>query len=511
MKGYPVSKESFDKLHARMQTLSDIGGAAALLGWDQRTHMPARGASVRAERLATMVSISHEMLTSDETGALIADAEDHVRAMGDDSFEASLWRLVKRRFDKAMLVPKELSVEQQRAASAGYIAWRKSRAESDYAQFRDALQHNIDLTKQTVDALRSYFPDAEEDYDILLDDYEHGMRTSDIVRVFNDLRVATKDLLKTVTDSGETDRDAILHGNFPADKQQKLVEVVVRQLGFTEDAFDLAETTHPFESSMAINDIRLTTKYEEDFFNPSFFGTMHEFGHGLYEHQISEAYERTPLARGVSMAWHESQSRMMENLVGRGRSFWDWAMPQVQKVFPDQFSGVSADDMYRAVNAMGPSLIRIEADELTYNLHIIIRFELERDLIAGKVTADDLPEAWSEKFRDYFGIDVPNDADGVLQDVHWSQGSFGYFPTYALGNVLGAMLWEKIHAEIPALDQEISAGELGTLREWLRENIHQHGSFYTPNDLLDKVLSVRQLDAAPLVNYLTAKVSELYG
>lgn len=506
-----MSKDSYDKLLSRVQTLSDIGGAAALLGWDQRTHMPARGASVRAERLATLVSIAHEMLTSDETGQLIADAEGHVKSTGDDSFEASLWRMVKRRYDKTKLIPKELSVEMQRASSTGYTAWRKSREASDYSQFRDALQHNIDLTKQTVDALRGYFPDAEEDYDILLDDYEQGMKTADVVRVFDDLKVATKELVKKVADNGDTNRDEILHGSFPAKKQEELVRIVVKQLGFTDEAFDLATTTHPFESSMAINDIRLTTKYEEDFFNPSFFGTMHEFGHGLYEHQISEQYERTPLARGVSMAWHESQSRMMENLVGRGRPFWDWAMPQVQQVFPEQFSGVSADQMYRAVNAMGPSLIRIEADELTYNLHIIIRFELERELISGAVTTDDLPEAWSAKFRDYFNIEVPNDAEGVLQDVHWSQGSFGYFPTYALGNVLGAMLWEKIHAEIPALDASISTGELKPLREWLGENIHQYGSFYEPADLLEKVLGVRKLDAAPLIAYLTNKVGELYG
>jgi carboxypeptidase Taq len=210
------------------------------------------------------------------------------------------------------------------------------------------------------------------------------------------------------------------------------------------------------------------------------------------------------------MAWHESQSRMLENLVGRGRPFWDWAMPLVHEVFPQQFDGVSADEMYRAVNAMGPTFIRIEADELTYNLHIILRFELERELMSGAVTTADLPEAWNAKFKEYFGIEVPEDAQGVLQDVHWSQGSFGYFPTYALGNVLGAMLWEKINGEIPSLTDDISSGEFGSLRGWLKENIHQHGSFYLPMDLLEKVMGVRQLDAKPLIAYLTNKVDELY-
>jgi carboxypeptidase Taq len=473
--------------------------------------MPSRGAAVRSERLATLVTIAHEMMTSDEMGELIANSEDHVTSLGEESFEAALWRKVKRDYDKTRLIPTELSAELQRAADAGYVAWAKSRAASDYTQFQDALQHNISLTKEAVDALRSYFPDAEEDYDILLDDYETGMKTSDITRVFDELKIATKDLVAKVAENGSTDRDAVLHGNFPADKQEELTRLMVKQLGYTDDAFNLATTTHPFESSMSINDIRITTKYEDDFFNPSFFGTMHEFGHGLYEHQISEAYERTPLARGASMAWHESQSRMMENLVGRGRPFWDWAMPKVQEVFAQQFAGVSADDMYRAVNAMGPSFIRIEADELTYNLHIILRFELERELMSGAVTTADLPEAWNAKFKEYFGIDVPDDAQGVLQDVHWSQGSFGYFPTYALGNVLSAMLWERINAEIPSLADDISSGEFGSLRGWLKENIHQHGSFYLPMDLLEKVMGVRQLDAKPLIAYLTSKVDELYG
>ncbi len=506
-----MSKESYDQLLQRTQTLSDIMGAGALLGWDQRTHMPANGAAVRAERLATLVSIAHDMMTSDEMGELIEQAQPYADEQGPASFEGALLRVVKRRFDKMSLIPKELSVERQRASSTGYVAWHKARAASDYMQFRDALQHNISLTRDVADAQRGYFPDAEEDYDILLDDYEQGMKTSDVSRVFDDLKVATKELLGKVVASGQNDRDKVLHGTFPAEKQRQLVTTVVHQLGYTDDSFDLAETLHPFESSMAINDVRITTKYDESYFNPSFFGTMHEFGHGLYEHQISEAFERTPLARGVSMAWHESQSRMMENLVGRGRPFWSWAAPEVEKTFPEQFAGMSADDMYRAVNAMGPSLIRIEADELTYNMHIIIRFELERELLAGTVTTDDLPEAWHAKFREYLGVDVPNDAQGVLQDVHWSQGSFGYFPTYALGNVLGAMLWEKINVELPSLQDEIAKGELGSLREWLGENIHRHGSFYTPNDLLDRVLGVRALDAQPLVRYLTAKVDELYG
>jgi carboxypeptidase Taq len=506
-----MSHEDFQKLLKRVQQVQDLGGAAGLLGWDQRTIMPAKGTAVRAERLATLAGLAHEIFTSDETGDLLNKTESHVGSMPEDGFEASLWRIVKRDYDKQKRIPTQLSEDLQRAANLGYEAWHVSRAESDYSQFQDALQRNIDLNKQVVSIHREAMPGVEDDYDILLDDYEPGMKTSDITRVFDRLKEATKPLVQQIAVSGISGRDELVHGQFPTAKQDALVRTVVQQLGFTDDAWRLDVTAHPFASSMATSDIRITTKFEEDYFNPSFFGTMHEFGHGLYERQVSPDLERTPLARGASMMWHESQSRMWENLVGRGRPFWTWALPKVQEVFPEQFGDTSTDEMYAAVNAMGPSLIRIEADELTYNLHIILRFELERDLFSGSVTPQDLPEAWNSKISDYFSIDVPNDAQGVLQDVHWGSGSFGYFPTYALGNVLSAMLWEKITAENTGLLDDFEKGEFSGLRTWLGENIHQYGSKYMPMDLLDKVLGVRQLNAEPLINYLTAKVNDLYG
>lgn len=262
---------------------------------------------------------------------------------------------------------------------------------------------------------------------------------------------------------------------------------------------------------MAISDIRITTRYLPNFFNSAFFGSMHEFGHGLYERQVSLELNRTNLASGTSMAWHESQSRMWENLVGRGRPFWDWAIGPVRDAFPDTFGAASPDDVYRAVNTMHPSLIRVEADELTYNLHIILRFELEREILSGDVALKDLPEAWNQKMEDYLGIRPPDDADGVLQDVHWSSGLFGYFPTYALGNVLSLQLWDRITQEVPGLEDGFRAGEFGPLRDWLGENVHQHGSKFLPKDLMERVLGTRKLDPVPLTNYLEAKVQDLYG
>lgn len=504
-----MSQEVFDQLLRRVRQVNDLTGAAGLLGWDQRTLMPTRGADVRAERIATIAGLAHEIFTGDETGDLLNRSADFASTKGNDSFEGALWKLVKRQYDKLKLIPTELSEEMQRAAQQGYMAWHTSRAASDYSLFEPAMSRNLELTKEVLGILRDAM-EVEDDYDVLLDDYEPGMKASDIDRVFDRLKEATKPLVQQVSERAD-DRAALVNGHFPTADQKKLVHSVVKQLGFTDDAWRLDVTAHPFASSMAINDIRITTKYEEDYFNPSFFGTMHEFGHGLYEHQVSESLERTPLARGASMMWHESQSRMWENLVGRGRPFWTWAMPKVQEVFPEQFSKATADDMFRAVNAMGPSFIRIEADELTYNLHIILRYELERAMIAGDVTVRDLPEAWNAKIKDYLGLEVPSDAQGVLQDVHWGSGSIGYFPTYALGNVLGAMLWKRINDENANLTDDFERGEFGRLRTWLGENIHQYGSTYMPMDLLEKVLGVRQLDAEPLIGYLTEKVNDLYG
>lgn len=506
-----MSQEKYDQLFSRLQTITDLAGASSVLSWDMHTHMPPKGATVRAERLATLSATLHGMLVADETGQLIDAAEEYARSQGDDSFELAIWKDARRRYDKAKLIPTELAAELERAFSLGNHAWMEARKNDDYEAFKPFLKRNYELTQQVVDLTRSYYPDAEEDYDILLDDYEQGMKTRDVAAVFDAFKEGARPLVEKVAAHAGDGRDAVTFKHFPKADQQKLVEEIVKAVGFTDDAWDLTETTHPFEQSMAINDIRITTKYEEDFFNPSFFGTLHEFGHGLYEHQIDEKYERTSIGHGVSMAWHESQSRMWENLVGRSLPFWKWATPKVKSVFGEQFAGMEAEDIYRAVNVMGPSLIRIEADELTYNYHIIIRFELERELLAGNVSFDDLPDAWNAKIKDYLGIDVPNFREGVLQDVHWSFGSVGYFPTYALGNFLGAMLWKRINTDLPNLASEFEAGEFGSLREWSREHIHQYGSHYSPSDLMEKVLGTRTLCADPLLEYLTQKVDELYG
>ena len=506
-----MSDETFQQLKKRIQQVNDLNGAAGLLGWDQRTYMPPKGAGARAERMSTLAELSHEIFTSDETGALLDQLADYAKAQPADSDEAALWRIVRRDYDKEKIIPAGLSADLQRASILGYQAWAEARPASDFARFLPALERNIELNKQVIQIQREANPDIADDYDVLLDDYEPGLTTAEVTRVFDRLKEATVPLLRQVVANADKVSDALVHGSFPVAQQDALVRDVVRQLGYNDDSWRLDVTEHPFASPMAIEDIRLTTKFEEDFLNPALFGTMHEFGHGLYERNVSPSLERTPLARGASMAWHESQSRMWENLVGRGRPFWEYGLPKLQAAFPGTFDDVTADDIYQAVNRFGPSFIRIEADELTYNLHIIIRFELERDLFSGAVQAKDLPEAWNAKVRQYLGVDVPNDANGALQDVHWGTGSFGYFPTYALGNVVAAQLWERILADIPDLERDFERGEFGRLRAWLAENVHRHGRKYMPMDLMDKVLGVRELNPEPLIRYLTAKVDSLYG
>jgi carboxypeptidase Taq len=506
-----VTQETYDALLERLGEVADIGGALGLLGWDQQTIMPKAGAEVRARRMATLTKLYDERFSSDELGRLFDDLAGYEQQLDYDSDEASIIRVSRKHYTHNKLVPTDVKVELSRASSEGYMAWIEARTASDFSILQPHLEKLVDLLKQVIHYVRSGDDRFIEDYDVLVHDFEPELKSSEITRVFDEVKATTIPLVERVRERQGAICDDILHQEFPVEVQQRVVLDMAKRLGFTEDAWRLDVTEHPFASSPGIDDIRITTRYYPDFFNPAWFGTMHEFGHGLYEHGVSKSLERTLLARGASMAFHESQSRMWENLIGRGRPFWDQAHPFVQQAYPAQFGGASADDIYRAVNKLGPSFIRVEADELTYNLHIILRFEIERDLFSGNIRVADLPEVWNATFKKYFGLDVPNDAEGVLQDVHWGTGLFGYFATYALGNVVSLQLWDRIRREIPDLDAQTSAGEFGALRDWLKVNIHQHGRKFTPTELLQKVVGTDRFDAGPLSSYLTAKVTELYG
>jgi carboxypeptidase Taq len=489
------------QLRDRLAELDDLRSTSQLLQWDQQTKMPPRGGMARAEALATLEQISHEQFVSPETGRLLDGAAQELGSTAADSDDASLVRVVRRRWEKARRVPTELASELARAASVGQEAWVKARAESDFQSFAPYLKRNLELARRYVDCFEGF----DCAYDVLLDDYEPGGKTAEVAVLFGELRDELVPLIKAVAERSVD--DSPLHGQFPVAKQRELVADAVGLMGFDPDGWRMDDAVHPFATAISNGDVRITTRWDESYYASALYGAMHECGHGLYEAGIDPSLDRTPLGHGESLAIHESQSRLWENMVGRGRSF---SGPLVGLIEQRLGQAPNPDQFYRAVNRVQPSYIRVEADEATYGLHIVLRFELEQELIDGKLAVDDLPEAWNARFKQYLGLDVPDDAHGVLQDVHWSAGLIGYFPTYALGNLIGGQLWERAHADLPDLEQSIAAGELAPLREWLREHVHRHGAKFTSAELLERVVG-GPIAVGPFVGYLKQKLGDVYG
>ncbi len=497
--------DPFEQLRVRMAALADLRSVAQLLDWDQQTMMPPRGAVARAETVATVQQISHEMFVADETGRLIEAATAYLDGASPDSDEASLVRVTNRQWDKARRVPSRLAADLARASSVGHAAWVEAREHSDFAGFVPYLERNVELVREYIDC----FDGFENAYDVLLDDYEPGGRTSDVARLFGELKTKLRPLIAVVEQHHDRVDDSPLYGDFPVDRQRELVRWLVEQMGFDRSGWRIDDAVHPFATGFSNHDIRITTRWDESFLSTSLYGAMHECGHGLYEEGIAQSLQRTPLGHAESLAMHESQSRMWENMVGRGRQFCGVLAPRIVSLFSETASGLDADTLYRAVNRVAPSLIRVEADEVTYGLHIIVRFELEQELVEGRLAIRDLPEAWNARYKEYLGVEVPDDGHGVLQDVHWAAGLIGYFPTYALGNLIAGQLFARAHEELPDLDAQIAAGDLHGLREWLREHVHRHGAKFSTTELLDRVVG-GPIAVDPFIDYLKAKLSQVY-
>lgn len=496
----------FAELKNRLTEIADLSKIGAVLGWDQQTMMAPRGAAVRAEQMATLGRIVHMKFTAAEVGKLLDDLYDYEASLPYDSDDASLIRVARQDYEKASAVPTELRVAMTRTAAIARQAWIEARKQSDFQIFLPHLEKTIELKHQYVDCFKPY----DHVYDPLLDDFERGMKTAQVKTIFDALKKDLVPLIAKLRERADAVSDACLHGHFPIDKQREFALSVIERFGFNADSWRLDPTVHPFANNSGINDIRITTRYYEDFISPSLFGSMHECGHGLYENGVDPALERTLLARGASSSLHESQSRMWENLVGRSRAFWNYFYPRLQATFPDQLSRVNVETFYRAVNRVQPSFIRVEADEATYGLHIILRFELEQEIMNGTLALKDVPEAWNVRMQQYLGVDVPNDAQGCLQDIHWSGGMLGYFPTYQLGNIVASQIWEKVLVDIPDLYAQFERGEFMMLREWLRERLHRHGRKFTPKETLERVVG-GVIDVAPYIRYLTTKFGEIYG
>jgi carboxypeptidase Taq len=485
------------ELKERLGNLTDLKRTEGLLLWDMQVFMPPGGAPTRAAQLATMEEIVHPRVVDDRFGELFEELEPYSSDLPDDSDDACLIRVARRDWERARRVPSELAVEFAQVSAESYDAWVKARADSDFAAFAPWLERVVELRQRYIECYAPY----DDAYDVLLEDYEPGMKTSEIREVFS---VLGPELRALVAEYATDEEDAFMNGPFPIAAQDALSRELCEAFGATWDQFRLDTTVHPFEITFGLGDIRLTSRYDESDLL-SLFTAMHECGHGLYEWGVSKTLERTPLAAGVSATLHESQSRLWENVVGRSLPFWRWFYPRVQETFPGPLGDVPVEDFHRAVNRVRRSFVRVDADETSYGLHVNLRFELEQELLTGRLAVKDLPDAWNTRFEELIGIAVPNDAVGVLQDAHWSGGGFGYFPTYLLGTVLSVQIWEKAREAIPTIDEQIEQGEFAELHEWLRETIYVLGRKLTPAETIRRAVG-GPLSPEPYLTYLREKL-----
>ncbi|MFL5381328.1 MAG: carboxypeptidase M32 [Longimicrobiaceae bacterium] len=486
-----------------------LQSAIALVGWDQETQMPPKAAPLRAEQMAMLSGLVHERRTSPRIGELLAECEVDPE-LADDPLATANLRELRRDYDRTTRLPPDLVREMAEVSSRAMHVWREAREKNDYAAFAPWLEKVVVLNRRTADALG--WPEGGERYDALLDAFEPGMTTAEITRTFHALRAGLAPLIHAVAESGVCPDTAWQQAPIPIDRQIAFNRALVGRMGFDLDAGRLDESTHPFCEGVGPGDTRLTSRYAEDQFASALASTLHETGHALYEQNLPKAGRfGEPLAEAASTGIHESQSRMWENLVGRSRPFWEWVLPELRAAFQSPvLDALDVETAYRGMNVVQPNLIRIESDEATYNLHIMLRFDLERALLSGDLSVEDLPAAWNERIRADLGLTVPDDARGCMQDIHWSMGAFGYFPTYTLGNLYAAQFWATVREALPGLDDDLRRGEFGGLLAWLKENVHAHGRRYTAPELCERITGKR-LSHEPLLEYLRAKIAPIYG
>lgn len=493
--------DPLSELRSRLGVIADLTQAQSLLSWDENVYLPPDASPARGQQLATLARVIHERATSPELGELLGAAVPN-----EGSEDAALVRVARRGYQQATKLPPEFVEALAQARSAAQAAWVSARAGADFRAFAPHLQTVLELSLRQADLL-GY---DGHPYNALHDLYEQGSTVGRLQTVFAELRDATVPLVRDLAAHNERVRDDMLHGSFPEAEQERFAAGVIKAFGYDFSRGRLDRTVHPFAIAMSRYDVRITTRYDPNLLSQALFGTIHEAGHAMYEQGVSSLYDRLPLGDGASTGVHESQSRLWENLVGRSLPFWRWAYPRLQETFPAQLGGVPLETFYAAVNRVSPSLIRVEADEVTYNLHVMVRFELELALLEGSLEVSDLPEAWNAKYDEYLGVVPPNDAQGCLQDIHWSLGMFGYFPTYTLGNLMSVQLFEAAKGALPDLEGDIGRGNFGGLLGWLRANVHEHGARYEPAELLRRATG-GDLSAGPYVRYLNRKFRALYG
>ena len=498
--------KALSDLKARLLEAEDLGAAAALLRWDQTTYMPPGGAPARGRQIAMLSRRSHEAFTSAETGRLLDAAAKETEALPFDSDEASLVRVTRRAWDREVRRPAALVAEYHEHVSRIYQAWTVARPANDFASVRPLLETTLDLSRRFAECDPGYDHIA----DPLIDHYDFGMKAASVRRLFAELRAGLMPLVKAIASRPPVD-DSCLRQRAPVEAQLGFGMEVIRRFGYDIQRGRQDLTHHPYMTKFSLGDVRITTRVRDDDMTDALFSTLHECGHALYEQGIDPSYEGTPLAHGTSAGVHESQSRLWENLVGRSRGLWEHFYPRLQEAFPAQLRSVTLDTFYAAINRVHRSLIRVDADEVTYNLHVMLRFELELDLLEGKIAVKDLARVWRERVEEDLGVPVPDDRRGVLQDVHWYSGLIGgAFQGYTLGNILSAQFYDTAVRAHPTIPGDVRKGEFATLHAWLRENIYRHGAKFTAPELVRRVTG-GDLSIEPYLAYLWKKYGELYG
>jgi carboxypeptidase Taq len=496
----------YEQLLQHFREVALLASVESLLGWDERTQLPSAANEYRAEQMTLLTGMIHARRTDPRVGQWLTELEASPLAADPASDTGATLRELRRQYDKRIRLPQALVEEMTRTSVRAQHAWVEARRKNDYASFRPWLEKTYVLKRQEADCLGH----QGCRYDALLDVYEPGETTAGVTATLAGLRAELVPLVAQIAGSGRAPDRTILARRYPVDAQRAFSESVAARLGFSFNRGRLDVTAHPFCTATGPHDCRITTRYEPEFFPCAFFGTLHEAGHGMYDQGLPPDHFGLPLGEATSLGIHESQSRMWENLVGRSQAFWEHFYPQAQAAFPEALGRTPREAFYFAVNDVQPSLIRVEADEATYNLHILIRFELERALLDDNLAVADLPAAWNARYREYLGIEPPNDADGVLQDVHWSAGLVGYFPTYSLGNLYAAQLFEQAEQDVGPLDEQFRRGEFAPLLAWLRALIHGHGQRYSAAQLAQRITG-RALSHEPLMRHLRRKLGPLYG
>ena len=500
--------EAYSELIRRSKELGVLGSCAAVLGWDQQTYMPQKGAGLRGEQMALLAALAHQKFTDPRIGELLSSIESSDLIADPDSEAAANVREIRRGFNRATKIPQSLVEELARVTTQAQQAWEQAKKVNDFPTFRPWLEKVVALKRQEAEAV-GY---QDHPYNALIEEYEPGTTVAELKELFAGLTAELVPLIRKVVESPKKPDRSLLEREYPIDRQKVFAESAAAAFGFDFAAGRLDTTSHPFCSGFGPGDCRITTRYNPRFFSESFFGVLHETGHALYEQNLPAEHFGTPLGVACSLGIHESQSRLWENQVGRGMAFWEHFFPRLKQTFPTALAGVSRDAFHFAINDVRPSLIRVEADETTYNLHIALRFEVELALLSGDLTVSDLPSFWNERFSALFGMPVPNDSLGCLQDIHWSFGGIGYFPTYTLGNLYAAqfMVAAKQQLGIQGTDEAFRRGDFSPLKDWLTQNIHCHGQRYRAGDLCRKVTGF-PLSPKPFLTYLNEKYGLLYG